>query len=177
MGNIKKLAGYKRVKHVSFTSINEHGEPEDYDLQFRLPTFLEAVEFQKDFKVFADAMQFAATVQRDANLAPPVREETMTDEEYKQIEDAYVERMDNIDPEDAEAIRERVNDLREAQYRFAVKWLPKVCEDFIGLEESEIYNIIRVTTRDGESPLVVALVEIIANVDNAEGDDLHSLPF
>ena len=174
MSDLRRLAGYKRLQKVSFVAL----DGSEHNLEFRVPVSFEALDFHKDYSIVNDQIQFVNTLQKDLRIIPPERNTDMTDEEYDQLVNAYEERLQKIDPEEYKEFSDRILMFNREILGFAIKWLPKVCDEFQDYTEDEIGGVLRSTGSGIANPLILALGKLLGNVENPEEDEnLHSLPF
>ena len=170
--DLKQLAYKNRVQKVNFTV-----DDQEYNLKFVIPVFLQALKFQSEYSSVIEKFQHVSTLYGDLNLVPPLRSDCVSDEHYKQVMSDYNDHIENLDKEDKDQVAIHIREFNVAVEKFAVEWLPIVCEDFSKLNEEEISGVIRQTGKGLESPLVEGLARLNGSIDNPSTEGLDDLPF
>ena len=149
---IQAAARAGRVKRVEVT-LDDQG-PLTVDLL--VPVGHAALEYIADSRVVGDASTGLANLQQSFGEIDELDREATTKRNL--LEDAR-------------------HNLNREMLSFAFKWLPRMCDEFAGLDDEGIGNIIRVSGM-GESPLIFAMFDMLkASTTGGLEDGLEDLPF
>ena len=170
--DLKALARKNRVQKVCFEVAGE-----EYRLSFIVPVFLQALNFQEDYSTVVEKTLHVATVYKDLQLAMPNREDAVDDKHYEQMQEEHIEHITSMSEDDKEQYVACLKHYNRAILEFAVKWLPKVCEDFAGLSEDEIAAVVKQAGEGVGNPLIEGLARLNGNVESPNNEELDDLPF